>query len=338
MIVWGGAWRAGNASIYLDDGAAYDPAGDKWRRIATSPLGPRDQAYAAWTGKEMLVWGGHPGTQGRYGYDDFIDGALYDPAKDTWRPMATFPLGSRWGARAIWTGTHLVVWGGARADDPEDAPRLGDGAAYNPARNEWKKLPASPLSPRLEPLGAPWNGSALLSWGYGQQNGPQPGSAVYDPSGSAWKPAASPPVATPDICLVAGGCIGVDTGRRVVFTGEGLAWEPSADRWSTIAASPFTDHALDGAARAWTGVRVMAFGGGIYQGSGDAPEPPPAKIRSDGSAYDPGADRWEPLPASPLGGRARAAAVWTGREFIVWGGEADYSHRAEFADGAALTP
>src|SRR5581483_5568787 len=41
MIVWGGAWRAGNASIWLDDGAAYDPAGDKWRRLANSPLEPR---------------------------------------------------------------------------------------------------------------------------------------------------------------------------------------------------------------------------------------------------------------------------------------------------------
>jgi hypothetical protein len=30
--------------------------------------------------------------------------------------------------------------------------------------------------------------------------------------------------------------------------------------------------------------------------------------------------------------------VWTGRELIVWGGEADYSHRAQFDDGAALTP
>jgi hypothetical protein len=30
--------------------------------------------------------------------------------------------------------------------------------------------------------------------------------------------------------------------------------------------------------------------------------------------------------------------VWTGREFIVWGGEGDESHRAQFDDGAAYTP
>ena len=65
---------------------------------------------------------------------------------------------------------------------------------------------------------------------------------------------------------------------------------------------------------------------------------PPATVNPGGSAYDPAADRWEPLPAAPLTPRARAAAVWTGREFIVWGGEGDENHRAQFDDGAAYTP
>src|SRR5207237_7802454 len=73
MIVWGGAWRAGNASIWLDDGAAYDPAGDRWRRLASSPLAPRSEAVIAWTGKEVLVWGGQkPGSLSGFGseFDD----------------------------------------------------------------------------------------------------------------------------------------------------------------------------------------------------------------------------------------------------------------------------
>jgi N-acetylneuraminic acid mutarotase len=337
MVVWGGAWRAGNASIWLDDGAAYDPVGDRWRSIANSPLGPREEALAVWTGREVLVWGGRPGTEAKYGYNDFVDGALYDPARNTWRPMAEFPLGPRWGARAVWSGTVLVVWGGARADEPEDAPRLADGAAYDPARNEWKKLPDSPLTPRLTPLGAAWNGSVLLSWGYGQENAPQPGSALYDPAGSKWRPAAPAPAGELDRCSDAPGCVGIQAGNSVLFSSDGLAWDPSADRWKKIAASPFVAPQLDGEARAWTGSRFMVFGGGVYEG-GDGPEPPPARIRTDGAAYDPAADRWETLPPAPLAGRARARAVWTGREFIVWGGEADYDHRAEFADGAALTP
>ena len=131
--------------------------------------------------------------------------------------------------------------------------------------------------------------------------------------------------------------MGIPAGNRVLFSSDGLAWDPSADRWAKIAPSPFVEPQLDGEARAWTGSRLMVFGGGAYEG-GDGGEPPPVRVRTDGGSYDPVGDRWEALPPAPLSGRGRARGVWTGREFIVWGGEADYNHRAEFADGAAYTP
>jgi hypothetical protein len=129
--------------------------------------------------------------------------------------------------------------------------------------------------------------------------------------------------------------VGIDAGSRVVFAGQGLAWDPSTDRWSAIAAGPFADPFREGEARAWTGTRVMVWGGGTTDSPGDVP---PATVAPGGAAYDPAADRWEPLPPAPLVPRARGIAVWTGRELIVWGGEADYSHRAQFDDGAAYTP
>jgi N-acetylneuraminic acid mutarotase len=340
MIVWGGAWRAGDASIWLDDGAAYDPAGDKWRRIPTSPLAPRSEAVIAWTGKEILVWGGQAHPSATAFGDEFSDGALYDPAKNTWKPMAAWPLAPRYGARAVWTGSRFVVWGGASAEAGESPPPLADGATYDPSGNQWTKMSAGPLGGRIAPLGAARAGAALLSWGPGaEQNGkrvPASDSALYDPAERRWSPAAAvPPPPRQTWCLDAGGCVGVDTGSRVVFAGQGLAWDPSADRWSTIAAGPFGDPYLEGKAQAWTGSRVMLWGGGATDSPGDVP---PAKVTPGGSAYDPVADRWEPLPAAPLTPRARAVSVWTGRELIVWGGEADYSHRAQFDDGAAYTP
>jgi streptogramin lyase len=79
----------------------------------------------------------------------------------------------------------------------------------------------------------------------------------------------------------------------------------------------------------------MAWGGGTADSGGDVP---PATVVAAGAAYDPAADRWESLPTAPLAARARAIAVWTGRELVVWGGEADSGHRAQFDDGAAYTP
>ena len=164
---------------------------------------------------------------------------------------------------------------------------------------------------------------------------PAADSAVYDLGHSRWSPAGAVPPPRDTWCLDGPGCVGVDTGSRVVFAGQGLAWDPSGDRWSVIAAGPFADPHLEGKAAAWTGSRVMLWGGGTTTSPGDVP---PATVNPGGSAYDPAADRWEPLPAAPLTPRARAAAVWTGREFIVCGGEGDENHRAQFDDGAAYTP
>jgi hypothetical protein len=55
----------------------------------------------------------------------------------------------------------------------------------------------------------------------------------------------------------------------------------------------------------------------------------------DGAAYDPETASWRMLPAAPLGPRIPAAAVWTGRELLLWG---DVSRFEEARDGAAYDP
>ena len=71
-------------------------------------------------------------------------------------PGSPWPTGrwrQRYGARAVWTGSRLVVWGGASAAGGEDPPPLADGAAYDPAENRWTKMAAAPLGGRIAPLG-----------------------------------------------------------------------------------------------------------------------------------------------------------------------------------------
>jgi len=66
----------------------------------------------------------------------FLDGsgpqAGYDRASDRWSPLPKSPLRGRAGHVAVWTGSHLLVWGGtpARASDPRKP--FADGAAYTP--------------------------------------------------------------------------------------------------------------------------------------------------------------------------------------------------------------
>ena len=47
---------------------------------------------------------------------------------------------------------------------------------------------------------------------------------------------------------------------------------------------------------------------------------------------------WQPLPQPPIAGRSGAAAVWTGKEMIVWGGYGRSGNAGQAADGAAYDP
>lgn len=61
--------------------------------------------------------------------------------------------------------------------------------------------------------------------------------------------------------------------------------------------------------------------------------------RQAAPAHPPVSGQWIPVPAAPLSPRTHASMLWTGTEFIVWGGDAKVpSPTAPLVDGAALNP
>ena len=54
MVIWGGY----NGS-YLSDGSRYNPASDSWAPTSSSGLAARNSQLAAWSGSEMILWGGY---------------------------------------------------------------------------------------------------------------------------------------------------------------------------------------------------------------------------------------------------------------------------------------
>jgi N-acetylneuraminic acid mutarotase len=141
--------------------AAYDPATNRWRRIAPPPA-PRNGANAVWDGRELLVVGG-AGTPG-HGTPAPLrrTGFAYDPAANRWRRLAPMPTG-RIGASAAWTGSQLLLWGGQSSVDGslESPPR---GFAYDPRTNRWTALPQAGLRARVGQTAA-WTGRAFVVWG-----------------------------------------------------------------------------------------------------------------------------------------------------------------------------
>jgi len=108
MIVWGGVDSTFNDS---NTGGRYNPMDDGW--IATSlsnAPSPRDSHTAVWTGMEMVVWGGEVGPPGM----SFDTGGRYSVDTDSWvaTSIADVPH-ARDKQTAVWTGSEMIVWGGA---------------------------------------------------------------------------------------------------------------------------------------------------------------------------------------------------------------------------------
>jgi len=69
----------------------------------------------------------------------FGDGAIYDLASDTWSPMSmTNAPSPREAHSAVWSGTEMIVFGGATT--MLDGTPVNDGAIYPLATDTWRPI------------------------------------------------------------------------------------------------------------------------------------------------------------------------------------------------------
>jgi hypothetical protein len=84
LLVWGG--DVGRTALApVRGGLSFDPAGDRWTPLPRSPLEARTDAIAAWTGRELIVWGG-VGAGDRGNGRRLDDGAAFAPRPVTRNP------------------------------------------------------------------------------------------------------------------------------------------------------------------------------------------------------------------------------------------------------------
>ncbi len=119
----------------------YDPETDAWRESTPMPLSPRDRAAVAWTGTELIIWGGYATYPSERDDDgDFVygNGAAYNPSTDTWRMLAESPLADRCDHTLTWTGTEVLVFGGLPVCGDPNVLAYGDAALYDPVADSWR--------------------------------------------------------------------------------------------------------------------------------------------------------------------------------------------------------
>ena len=349
MVVWGGrgTQTSPEAPEIFADGAAYDPATDSWRTIATAPLSPRSDHYAVWTGTEMLVFGGMSGVSPNVEFAN--DGAVYDPASDSWRLIASPPTPIGSDAAIAWTGSELFVYGGRQMrsyDEPGEY--FNAGALYNPMSDTWRVAASWDGRPRSG-AAAVWTGTEVIVYGGGVRVGEAPpegdltetysDAAAYDPQTNSWRSLASGPEAANSCCTAA---IAMWRGDSMFvwyadpFGGPYFAiYDPGADRWVEYTDKPDLGHYSGRAATASTGSRFIFWGGAQGEGANSA--------WLDGAIFDSASGTWQRLAPSGLDARSAVTGVWTGSQFIVWGGSSqrDGEEGREYyaaADGAIYTP
>lgn len=281
------------------DGGIYDPATDQWRPLPSAPLAGRLHHVAAWTGREMLVFGGRDAT------DAFADGAAFDPKVGTWRTLAsTGAPSSRSSPGAAWTGRELVVVAGR---DAKGRAR-DDAFAYDPAKDTWH--PLGTLTPRDTPT-AVWTGRELVVWGGIGSSSAAKGERLVD---GTWRPlaeAGAPPVRSQQVVIWAGTQLVVWGGREAddSFANDGARWDPVADTWSPTSTANAHRRLVQGAV--FTGEVVAVLGDAADAMDMDDP---PGSL----GLYNPARDQWWSI-AGPYASDGIAIA-WTGHELVAWGG------------------
>jgi hypothetical protein len=250
-----------------------------------------------------------------------------------WRAMSTAPLAGRIDPAVVWTGEELLVLGGTRDDvaepgQPAEAltsdgralavTRFVDGAAYDPATDEWRTIAPAPAAGLSN--SAAWTGTRLLVRGVTTLPGDRPPEAAvlaYDPASDAWTvfPAPSGIADTLDVTMTW-------TGDELVFWGHphrrygdpplAVALDPATGAWRDLPAGPLP--AGMGPAAAWDGDQVVVVSGSSFVHTSTLPSTPVAGL-------DPATGAWRRLPDAPTEvPLVQAQLLATGHQLLLAGG------------------
>jgi N-acetylneuraminic acid mutarotase len=266
MIVWGGFSYDGDDHFW-NTGGRYDPVTNTWVATSTTntPVG-RESQTAVWTGDTMIVWGGYFYD----GNDHYLNtGGRYNPITDSWTAttMNNAPAG-RDVHTAVWTGSEMVVWGGA-----DSVNYFNTGGRYSAATDSWLATTVMNAPTGRDLHRAVWTGNEMVVWGGyffdGNDHYLNTGGR-YNPDTNTWLPTTI--VNVPDArarpsAVWSGNEMIVWGGHADFFSvpyfDTGGRYNPDTDSWAATS----IDNAPNGRYRhtaVWTGNEMIIWGGILY--------------------------------------------------------------------------
>jgi N-acetylneuraminic acid mutarotase len=241
---------------------------DAWEPTGTTGAPEaRAQHVAVWTGSQMIVWGG---ANGDCDTCTTNTGAMYDPETYEWVPTSLVDVPTpRRLARAVWTGTQMVVWGGYNGG------AVGTGGVFDPATNSWTPISMTTAPSARYGHAAVWTGTEMIVWG------------------------------------------GTDGTTRLL---DGARYNPQTNQWVAIAS---TSPGRDFHSAVYVDDEMWIYGGQGNDGTDpNAYLPPVSGAVVGGWKYSRTGNTWDvlsPTTNQPTG-RTLHTAVAIGSQMIVWGG------------------
>ena len=314
VFIWGGQDGSGKA---LDDGAIYSPAKDSWTYLSKDAGAPtaRIMATALWTGSVVIVFGGTDAT----GNTVYRDGSIYDPVANSWSALpASGAISRRSAPFAFWDGTRALFWGGLGATG------FGVPNADRFDLTSWSTSTNSGDPGALSFPAVAFDGSVVYLMG-GQLNGNRQDKVfAYSTSTDSWTNL------TKSLLTARSSAFGAWDGSHFVVWGgrddaNGLRNDGkylSGTTWTSLNTA------------VGSGVpspRLLAFrrSGWSFQTSpgafavmgGQVSVTAAATLSTNGGSYNVALQQWSSIPDWPSADvHEYGMGVWTGEEFVVWGG------------------
>ena len=228
---------------------------------------------------------------------------------------------------AVWTGDHMIVFGGA-----DNVDVFADAASYDPATNSWQTLTEFDGQKARYMQEALWAEDKMIVWGGFTR--PSPNTAVWDYSGFVWQEGRIESFQAPESWDPVAYTHLLDPLQKAVWTGEKLfvwggldrngtplggLYDPKTKTWDdSMRFDAYAPVKAGGHSLSWTGSKFILWGG--YGSSGEYDYYPD----NSGAIFDPNApvgQRWQPMSMTGAPSpRAGHGAVWTGTQLVVFGG------------------
>ena len=240
---------------------------------------------------------------------------------DSWQSTSISGAPSeRTGHTAVWTGTEMIVWGGYYQIG---SVYLNTGGRYNPSTDSWTTTSTGTNVPSgRSGANAVWTATEMIVWGGANASTAFNSGGKYNPSTDSWtatNTGANVPTSrafhtaiwTGSEMIVWGG-MDFD-GSSYSPCNNGGRYNPSTDSWKPTSTGANVPSGIDNHSAVWTGTEMIIWGGMDNSGNSS----------NTGGKYSPSSDSWTPTSTGANIPSARwwHAAVWTGTEMIIWGGE-----------------